>query len=176
MRSFSSSISRRICAWMVTSSAVVGSSAISSLRRAGQRHGDHRALAHAAGELVRIVAQRDARHPGCAPARSISAARASAARLPDAGGYAPPRRSASPTVCTGFRLVIGSWKIMRDAVAADVAHLLLATASADPAVEPHRATAARAFFGSSRITDSAVTLLPQPDSPTMPERLARARR
>ena len=30
MRSFSSSISRRICAWMVTSSAVVGSSAISS--------------------------------------------------------------------------------------------------------------------------------------------------
>ena len=29
-RSFSDRISRRICAWMVTSSAVVGSSAISS--------------------------------------------------------------------------------------------------------------------------------------------------
>jgi hypothetical protein len=38
---------------MVTSSAVVGSSAISSLRLAGQRHGDHHALAHAARQLVR---------------------------------------------------------------------------------------------------------------------------
>jgi hypothetical protein len=39
---------------MVTSSAVVGSSQISSLRLAGQRHGDHGALALAAGELVRV--------------------------------------------------------------------------------------------------------------------------
>ena len=39
---------------MVTSSAVVGSSAISSRGIAGQRHRDHDALAHAAGELVRI--------------------------------------------------------------------------------------------------------------------------
>ena len=48
-------ISSRICAWMVTSSAVVGSSAISSCGIAGERHGDHHALAHAAGELVRIL-------------------------------------------------------------------------------------------------------------------------
>ena len=40
---------------MVTSSAVVGSSAISSLRSAGQRHGDERALPHPAGELVRVL-------------------------------------------------------------------------------------------------------------------------
>ena len=40
---------------MVTSSAVVGSSAISSFGLQAQRHGDHHALAHAAGELVRIV-------------------------------------------------------------------------------------------------------------------------
>jgi hypothetical protein len=39
---------------MVTSSAVVGSSAISSFGLAGERHGDHHALAHAARELVRI--------------------------------------------------------------------------------------------------------------------------
>ena len=49
------SSSARICAWTVTSSAVVGSSAISSLRLVGERHRDHRALAHAAGELVRVV-------------------------------------------------------------------------------------------------------------------------
>ena len=46
-------MSFRIWSWMVTSSAVVGSSAIRSLRPAGQRHGDHHPLAHAAGELVR---------------------------------------------------------------------------------------------------------------------------
>ena len=47
--------SSRICAWMVTSSAVVGSSAIRMLRIAGQRDRDHHALAHAARELVRIA-------------------------------------------------------------------------------------------------------------------------
>ena len=54
---FKSRIRSRICAWMVTSSAVVGSSAISSFGLQRQRHGDHHALAHAAGELVRIVVQ-----------------------------------------------------------------------------------------------------------------------
>ena len=46
---------RRICAWMVTSRAVVGSSASSSLGLQRERDGDHHALAHAAGELVRVV-------------------------------------------------------------------------------------------------------------------------
>ena len=50
-------ISSRICAWIVTSSAVVGSSAISSAGLARQRHRDHHSLAHAAGELVRIARQ-----------------------------------------------------------------------------------------------------------------------
>ncbi len=39
---------------MVTSSAVVGSSAISRFGLVNQRHGNHHALAHAAGKLVRI--------------------------------------------------------------------------------------------------------------------------
>ena len=43
----------RICAWMVTSSAVVGSSAISSDGLVGEAHRQHHALAHAAGELMR---------------------------------------------------------------------------------------------------------------------------
>ena len=51
----SRSIRSMICACTVTSSAVVGSSAMSSFGVERQRHGDHRALAHAAGELVRVV-------------------------------------------------------------------------------------------------------------------------
>ena len=62
--------SSRICAWIVTSSAVVGSSAISRLGRARQRHRDHHALAHAAGELVRVGAQRARARAGCRRAPS----------------------------------------------------------------------------------------------------------
>ena len=36
----------------------------------GHRHGDHDALAHTAGELVRVVADPLARRPGCGPAPS----------------------------------------------------------------------------------------------------------
>ena len=50
-----SASSRRIWAWTVTSSAVVGSSAMSTSRIQRQGRGDHHALAHAAGELVRVV-------------------------------------------------------------------------------------------------------------------------
>jgi hypothetical protein len=47
---FGSSV--RICAWIVTSSAVVGSSAISMSGSLAKRHGDHHALALAAGHFV----------------------------------------------------------------------------------------------------------------------------
>ena len=42
---------------MVTSSAVVGSSAISNLRVTCQGDGDHHPLAHSAGKLVGVVFQ-----------------------------------------------------------------------------------------------------------------------
>ena len=48
-------ISSRICAWMVTSSAVVGSSAMMSLGLHAKPDRDHHALAHAAGEVMRIL-------------------------------------------------------------------------------------------------------------------------
>ena len=51
-------MSSRIWAWIVTSSAVVGSSAMSSFGFGRQRHGDHHALAHAARQLVRVLAWR----------------------------------------------------------------------------------------------------------------------
>ena len=43
-----------MCACTVTSSAVVGSSAMMQSRRTADRHGDHRALPLAARELERI--------------------------------------------------------------------------------------------------------------------------
>ena len=51
-----SSVTRsRICACTVTSSAVVGSSAMRRCGVARKRHRDHHPLAHSAGKLVRIV-------------------------------------------------------------------------------------------------------------------------
>ena len=104
----------RICAWMVTSSAVVGSSAISSCRIAGERHGDHDALAHAARDAVRDSRRGASRPRGCARARA-SRSRAFARRLAATALRVredAPRRSAGPTVCTGLSEVIGSWKII----------------------------------------------------------------
>ena len=103
-----SSIKSRICAWIVTSSAVVGSSAIRSARVASQRHRDHDALAHAAGQLVRIV-RRPLLRRGDAAHGAASRRRVRAASPGSPGG----RRSAStiwsPTVSTGLSDVIGSW-------------------------------------------------------------------
>ena len=50
-------MSSRICAWMVTSRAVVGSSARMSLGSQAERDGDHHALAHAARELEGVVVE-----------------------------------------------------------------------------------------------------------------------
>ena len=88
--------SSRICAWMVTSSAVVGSSAISSCGPAGERHRDHDPLAHAARELVRVLLERGARAPPMPTSRSSSST--AVARLGAAAGRgaaAAPRRSGS---------------------------------------------------------------------------------
>ena len=49
------SSSFRIWSCIVTSSAVVGSSASSSFGPPAERNGEHRALPHAAGELVRVA-------------------------------------------------------------------------------------------------------------------------
>ena len=65
----------RICAWIVTSSAVVGSSAISSFGSQRERHRDHHALAHAAREPVRIIVDSARSGDGMRTRRSISSAR-----------------------------------------------------------------------------------------------------
>ena len=111
-RSRSSFISSRICAWMVTSSAVVGSSAIRSFGLQRERHRDHHALAHAAGQLVRIVLDALRRRRGCRRA-AASRPRASIASLrPTFWCSCTASAIWSPTVKTGFSDVIGSWKII----------------------------------------------------------------
>ena len=82
------------------------------LRVARERHRDHHALAHAAGQLVRVVVARAGRPRGCRRAR------ASRPRAPRASFARRPRWSrtasaiCSPTVKTGLSEVIGSWKII----------------------------------------------------------------
>ena len=80
---------------------------------AGQRHGDHHALAHAAATSGADIPRSGARRPGCAPARSAAIARCAARRSRCVRSCA---RIASviwsPTVNTGFSDVIGSWKII----------------------------------------------------------------
>ena len=79
---------------------------------AGQRHRDHHALPHAAGELVRVLVDPLPRpghaRPGRAPRRP--------GRRPPSwsrpGAAAPPRRSACPRCASGFSEDSGSWKIM----------------------------------------------------------------
>jgi hypothetical protein len=105
-------IRSRICAWIVTSSAVVGSSAISSFRRADERHRDHRALAHAARQV-------DADRRRCAtpatesgPPQHLDRLLARRLARPSRDGAAGPSTIWSPIVNAGLSEVIGSWKII----------------------------------------------------------------
>ena len=167
--SFSLSIRSRIWAWIVTSRAVVGSSAISRSGVAGQGHGDHHPLAHAAAQLMRDI------RATVAPARGSPPVRAS--RRPGPG---PPWRDSlwwsriastiwSPTVKTGLREVIGSWKIM-EIWSPRILRIRSAAAPEGPAPRAgSRLPSIRpGGSGTSRRMERAVTLLPQPDSPTMP--------
>ena len=105
---------------------------ISSLRLAGQRHRDHRALALAAGELVRVGVDAPLR------VRDAGALRAARSRAPAPRSCAAPSCSSStspiwlPTVYSGFSAVIGSWKIIAIVGAADAAHLAFGLRRADP--------------------------------------------
>ena len=81
------------------------------LRLAGERHGDHGALAHAARQVVRVLVVALGRARGCRRGR---AARWPAARGLPRHAAMEPQRSAicQPIVKTGFSAIIGSWKIM----------------------------------------------------------------
>ena len=95
------------------------------LRLEGEGHGDHHPLAHPARELVREALAAASRAAGCRPSRG--------ARSPGPGR--PPWSCSRwawivSTICssivrTGFRLVIGSWKIIAMSRPRMVPHLVL---------------------------------------------------
>ena len=115
----------RICAWIVTSSAVVGSSAMSSSGR--WRSPSRSSRAGACRPRTRAgTARRGARRTG---RRRSRAARSRAPRAASSfmSGWCVASASAiwSPTVSTGFSDVIGSWKIIAMSPPRIVAQLLL---------------------------------------------------
>src|SRR5919109_5381555 len=103
------------------------------------------------------------------PTRSrSSAARAAAALRLMSKWVSRGSRSCRPIVSTGFRLVIGSWKIIaicRPRTRRSARWLRWRRSRPSNRAEPERTRPAR---GSRPSSASAVALFPQPDSPTMP--------
>ncbi len=158
-----------ICAWIDTSSAVVGSSATISSRLGGQRQRDHHALAHAAGELVRVLvdALLGGRDAGFLQQARWRAARASSAldRQVRQDGFDQLPADRVQRVQRGQRVL----EDRADAAAAD------ARASARSGRLSMRRPSSRISppamrpGGSSRPMMAApVSDLPAPDSPTTP--------
>ena len=172
-------MSSRICAWIVTSSAVVGSSAISSVGIAGERHRDHDALAHAARQPMRIFADALLR------VRNVHA-RQHLHRMPLRGPVAEAAMQPhhlGDLLADGQQRVeadIGSWKIMpislprtrRIAGSVRRSRSRMAPARSrnitlPPAMSP-------GGIGTRRMMESAVTDLPLPDLADQRQRLAAA--
>ncbi len=160
-------ISSRIWACMVTSSAVVGSSAI---RSSGLQH-----MAMAIITLWRIPPESSWGYCfslrsglGRPTASSITRAFFSASFLESFWWRIRGPRICSPTVNRGFRLVMGSWNIMPIRLPC-IFLISLGDFLSKSSPSKSRASACReALSSSSPIIDSMVTLFPQPDSPTIP--------
>ena len=89
--------------WTSTSSAVVGSSAMTSSWAAGERRRDRRALEHAARQLVRIAPE-DARGIGHAePAEQVRGARFGLVRAQAVGGARAAAAPVGPSAAAGRR-------------------------------------------------------------------------
>ena len=162
---FSRASSSRICAWMVTSSAVVGSSAISSFG----------SLARAAAIITRWRCPPDS---WCGKAASRASASGKPARVSNsttrawsaapASGWCRVTASLTwrPMLCSGLSEVIGSWKTIpatpprrrcnsrSGACRTSMPSSVMEPAGLDPAA------------GSNCRQDSAMTDLPDPLSPT----------
>ena len=140
------------------------------VRVVGERHGDADALAHAAGELVRIGRRAGRRRRGCAPVQQL--------RRP-----APGRGAADDRLVRAHRLgdlvADGEQRVQRgqriledvgDPAAAQAADALVRQRRAGPRPRSRRAPPAMTPGGEATrpMSDSAVTDLPEPDSPTRP--------
>ena len=157
----------RICAWTVTSSAVVGSSAMSSSRLAGERHGDHHPLAHATRQLVGVALATSRPDRADPPREQLVHPSARGRRDRPSGSEAPPR-PARRRGRAGSSAVSGSWKII--ATCSPRTRRYSASGRPDelPAGEADAALDRLVRRGSSPMIARLVTLLPDPDSPTRP--------
>ena len=167
----------RICAWTVTSSAVVGSSAISRRRAVGDRHRDHDALAHAAGELVRIGVEPPLRDRRC---RRGGTARAPRRARPRAESRRCARIASATCVADAVHRIEAAHRVLEDhrdarRRAAGAARPRRARSRSAP-VEPAAPATTRAAGGSRPMQRVAVSDLPEPLSPTMASVSPRARR
>ena len=139
------------------------------LRIAGQRRCDHRALAHATGELVRIAVVL-ARRVGEADLRQhLDRRRARGAGVRAPGGSGCPSAIWSPIRITGSRWLVGFWKIM------PISPPRTSSISASDAVVRSRPSSVtepplilRRGEGSRRTSERQSRLLPEPLSPTRP--------
>ena len=95
-------------------------------------------------------------------------ARVCAAERVIGDGRASPRRSASRRGTGDASEASGSWKIIAICVPADVAHLVGREREQVAPVEDDPAGDVRALRAREPDNVSAATLLPEPDSPTMP--------
>ena len=134
---------------------------------ARQRDRDHHALAHAAGELVRIVVEPRARPPEC---RHGPAARGRAC------GRRPVERGVGLQVLAdlqadGQHRVERRHRLLEDHGDLAPAHLRAARRSGSASrFAPRQSTSPLTCRGgrTSRTIERSVTLLPEPDSPTRP--------
>ena len=143
-------------------------------RLAGHRQRDHHALAHAARELVRILAQALRRGRNLHQLEHAQRLRSRAAARSRPLCSRSDSAICSPMVNTGFRLVIGSWKIiaislpriarMRGSGRLEQIDASDRRASTNRTSPLDDASGPCAAAGASRVR--LVTDLPEPDSPT----------
>ena len=138
------------------------------LRVAGQRHGDHHPLPHAAGELVRIFAHPPRRRRDADQGQHLDRPRSSACARVEA--LVQPQRLAD-LAADGQHRVQAGHRLLEDhadVVAAQLAHLGFRQLAAGRGPgSGSRRRSGPAAPGSAAGSTSTVTDLPQPLSPTM---------
>ena len=159
----------RICVRSVTSSAVVGSSASS---RCGRPDSAIAIIARCRWPPESWCGKASARRSGSGMpvARRASTAASHASRLPSPSLSCSTSAIWSPTVYSGFSAVIGSWKIIAISRPRTASSSRSGSASRSrgfsPSLAEKSADPLTAALGTRPSRLSALTVLPDPDSPT----------
>ena len=138
------------------------------LRPAGKRDGEHRALPHAAGELVREIVERRRRASGMPTSPAVRRRAPRAARPRNARCSARLSVICRPIVSTGSSAVIGSWNTIAISPPRTARSSGSASRRSRSRPRQHTLPLVCATRGSRRRMARSVRLLPEPDSPTMP--------